>query len=400
MLPLHRRRLDNGLHVVVQRDPWLPLVAVRVRYHVGRLHDPAGREGLAHLVEHLAFDCLEHVEDGGVMGHLQRVSAIGVNGETRAWSTDYLETVPVRDLPTALWLESERMGFFRQPAASRLADEVAVLLAEDVFRHAGNDLGGSAAIYQALFAAPHPRGVASSEAMRTSTPAEVMRFVSQRMGPGNATLVLVGDVPTNVDQLVNRYFGDLEGGERPPEPEGLDTPLEGEVRLALADASPGLLVAWRLPGPSRELDDAAAAVLSWAFDHRAPAEDLPGIDGIAGGTFTDARGAYALWLKVECAADPWQVLPVVDDALERVRREGVAGALLTRTQRRITARYASGLEPYAERALAILDRLERDPEGDLEAWPTAIEGVRREQLQALAARLGSDRVVLALQEGG
>jgi zinc protease len=400
MLPLVRRRLDNGLHVVIQRDPWLPLVAVRVRYHVGRIHDPIGLGGLAHLVEHLAFDSLKYVE-GGVLRHLHGISAIGINGETRSWSTDYLETVPARDLDTALWLESQRMGCFRKPTAMRLADEVAVLLAENVFHHAGDGLERFEALLRALFPAPDPRGRVPRDEIRAVTVDDVMRFVSTRMAPRNATLVLVGDVPPHVDELVDRHFGPLAGGERPTAPAGLDTPLVGEARIERDDPRPYLQLVWRLPEPSRELDDAVAAVLSWTFDHRAPAEDLPGIAVIEGGTYQEPRGAFGLWLGVESEGDdPWQVLPVVDDALDRIRRAGVPASVLTRTQRRITTRHASSLEPYAERALAIADRLERDPLCDLDAWPRAIESVGCEDLEALAARLGPDRVVLGLRPGG
>lgn len=47
--------LANGLRVVIQPDPNLPYVTVLMRYDVGAAHDPEGKRGLAHLVEHLAF---------------------------------------------------------------------------------------------------------------------------------------------------------------------------------------------------------------------------------------------------------------------------------------------------------------------------------------------------------
>ena len=401
MIPLRHRTLDNGLHVVVQADPWLPLVAVHVRYHVGRIHDPVGRGGLAHLVEHLAFRSLAHMDDGDLKSHLHRIAATGINGTTSAFSTDYYETVPAGDLETALWLESERMGFFGRPPARLLASEIEVVLAEDVFRHSGARAGWWEALAQALFPSPHPRGRTSFDEIGDVKPGEVAEFVRTWMGPGNATLVLVGDVPPDVDRLVDRYFGDLQGGERPPEPSGLETPLVGDVRLVHNEPLPSLTFYWRLPEPSDEADDAMAAVLSWAFDHQAPGGDLPGVASIFGGTEQGPRGAFALWVGASVEhADPLSVLPVVDQALEKVRQHGVSPTRLTRTQRRLTTRYARKLEPYADRARVIAERIDRDPLADLDAWPRAIEAVRGEQIQALASQLGPDRVVVVTKPEG
>lgn len=47
--------LATGLRVVVDRDPSLPIVEVRVAIAAGAGDDPPGHSGLAHLSEHLAF---------------------------------------------------------------------------------------------------------------------------------------------------------------------------------------------------------------------------------------------------------------------------------------------------------------------------------------------------------
>ncbi|MCP4659845.1 MAG: insulinase family protein, partial [bacterium] len=54
-LDLERHTLDNGLQVVLHRDPTLPLVSVNIWYHVGSKNEQPGRTGLAHLFEHLLF---------------------------------------------------------------------------------------------------------------------------------------------------------------------------------------------------------------------------------------------------------------------------------------------------------------------------------------------------------
>src|SRR5262245_48584993 len=53
--------LGNGIRVVAVPDPRATEVQVVMRYRVGSSDDPAGREGLAHVAEHLSF---QHLLDG------------------------------------------------------------------------------------------------------------------------------------------------------------------------------------------------------------------------------------------------------------------------------------------------------------------------------------------------
>ena len=55
-LDLRQYRLDNGLDVMLLREPAVPIVAVDLWYHVGSKDEPADRTGLAHLFEHLMFE--------------------------------------------------------------------------------------------------------------------------------------------------------------------------------------------------------------------------------------------------------------------------------------------------------------------------------------------------------
>ncbi|MEQ9737571.1 MAG: insulinase family protein, partial [Algiphilus sp.] len=61
--------------------------------------------------EHLMFTGSEHY-DGEYFEPLTEVGATGMNGTTSTDRTNYYQTVPTRALDRALWLESERMGYF------------------------------------------------------------------------------------------------------------------------------------------------------------------------------------------------------------------------------------------------------------------------------------------------
>src|SRR5262245_26841200 len=110
-LPNDVTRLDNGLEVVLHEDHRTPIVTVNVWYHVGSKDEAPGKNGFAHLFEHMMFQGSKHVPEDTYFRHLERVGATDINGTTHTDRTAYFETVPANRLELALWLESDRMGF-------------------------------------------------------------------------------------------------------------------------------------------------------------------------------------------------------------------------------------------------------------------------------------------------
>jgi zinc protease len=106
MVPFIREILPNGLRVLVHQDTSTPLVAVNVLYFVGSRDEQPDRTGFAHLFEHLMFAGSRNVPDFDEP--LQRAG-----GENNAYTTNdyttFYNILPVENLETALWLESDRM---------------------------------------------------------------------------------------------------------------------------------------------------------------------------------------------------------------------------------------------------------------------------------------------------
>ena len=102
--------LSNGLKVLIHEDHSDPIVQVHVTYHVGSNRESAGKSGFAHFFEHMMFQGSENVPDEE---HFKIISDAGgdMNGNTTYDRTVYFQTVPSNYLETALWLESDRMGF-------------------------------------------------------------------------------------------------------------------------------------------------------------------------------------------------------------------------------------------------------------------------------------------------
>ena len=109
-IPFEQFTLPNGLRVILSQDSTTPTVAVNMWYHVGSKNQEKGRTGFAHLFEHVMFTGSGNIPYGL---HDKYTSGIGGdnNGTTDNDRTLYYETVPSNYLETALWLESDRMGF-------------------------------------------------------------------------------------------------------------------------------------------------------------------------------------------------------------------------------------------------------------------------------------------------
>src|SRR6478609_2544316 len=106
MLKFERFTLANGLRVLVHQDKATPMVVVNVLYDVGARDEDADRTGFAHLFEHLMF--------GGsvnIPSYDEPLQMAG--GENNAYTTNditnYYVQLPVQNIETALWLESDRM---------------------------------------------------------------------------------------------------------------------------------------------------------------------------------------------------------------------------------------------------------------------------------------------------
>lgn len=106
MVTYTKHILDNGLRVILHKDPSTPMVAVNLVYDVGSRDESADRTGFAHLFEHLMFSGSENVPDFD-----KPIQTAG--GENNAFTntdmTSFYNVLPAENLEVALWLESDRM---------------------------------------------------------------------------------------------------------------------------------------------------------------------------------------------------------------------------------------------------------------------------------------------------
>ncbi|MBA3540303.1 MAG: insulinase family protein, partial [Deltaproteobacteria bacterium] len=156
-LTLRRRTLPCGLEVVIHPDHAAPQVTTSVTYRVGSSDETPAHTGFAHLFEHLFKSSAERL-GGHHYDVLRRAGASEANASTSADRTAYHETLPANQLGLALWIESDRMGYFLPDfEAQRLTTQQSVVRAERRQRYEDVPYGSARfAVACALWPEGHP----------------------------------------------------------------------------------------------------------------------------------------------------------------------------------------------------------------------------------------------------
>jgi zinc protease len=201
----------NGLRVALLRDDRTNLVSVDTRYLVGSAEDPAGRAGMAHLVEHASFLARAAADQPTLADRLGDV-ALQFNAWTNPDETHYTETGFANELDDLLAVEAARMTETCDQIDDTLFQrERDVVLEEEAQRHGPLD-DEILAIYGELWGSQHPyaRGVGTRE-VADAPRSEACDFVSKYYGPQHAILVVTGDIDLDeAETLIGRHFGPIE----------------------------------------------------------------------------------------------------------------------------------------------------------------------------------------------
>jgi zinc protease len=248
---IERHRLDNGLDVVLHRDHRWPLVAVNLWYHVGSKNEQPGRTGFAHLFEHMLFQGSQHIGPNEHFRYVQQVGGVA-NGSTWYDRTNYYETVPANQLDLALWLESDRMGFFLPALTSETLETQRQVVMNERRQRVDNQPYGRALerLHEILFPLPHPYHwpvIGYMDDIAAATLDEVAAFFSTWYTPDNAVLTVAGDIePAAALERIRHWFGDL-----PP----YDGPAADGSHARFTPEAPGPLPAERSEAARDELTD-------------------------------------------------------------------------------------------------------------------------------------------------
>ena len=247
--------LANGLTVILHEDHSVPVVAVNVWYHVGSAREKPGRTGFAHLFEHLLFEGSKHVKEGEFDTLLEAAGGIN-NGSTTTDRTNYYESMPSNALDLALFLESDRMGYLLDVVTPKLVDGQRDVVKNERRQSYENAPYGMAQIRmtELMYPKDHPYHwpvIGYMEDLTAATHEDVIEFFKQYYAPGNASLVIAGDInPAEARKKVEHWFGDVKAGTEAGAADRASRPrCHGVIKETLTDRVqlPRLYLSWHTP---------------------------------------------------------------------------------------------------------------------------------------------------------
>src|SRR5262249_15696413 len=175
---------------VLPRGHPTPASAVAVWYHGGSKNETPGRTGFAHLFEHVMFTGSGHVAYGL---HDKFTEGVGGsnNGTTSNDRTVYYETIPTNYLETAIWLESDRMGYLLDTLDSAKLNAQRDIVKNERRQSYDNQPYGRASelIAQAIYPAGHPYSwpvIGSMTDLSAASEDDVKSFFRLFYAPNNA----------------------------------------------------------------------------------------------------------------------------------------------------------------------------------------------------------------------
>ncbi len=265
-IPIQQFKLDNGLRIVFSEDHSAPTYGISITYNVGSHNEHAGRTGFAHLFEHMMFEGSKHVGEKAHFKYLEAAGATDINGTTSFDRTNYFETVPANQLETALWLESDRMGFLLDTL-----DRAKLTNQRDVVRNEKRQGEGrpygivDEEVYHLLFPKEHPyfADVMGSHAdIEAARLTDIREFFTQYYAPNNATMAIAGDYdPATIKALIEKYFGPIPQGPPVTVTPVATAAITAERRKVVTDTVqlPKVILAW-LSAPAFKPGDADADI--------------------------------------------------------------------------------------------------------------------------------------------
>lgn len=271
-LDMELYQAQNGLRVLLLPQPNTNLVRVDARYLVGAAEDPAGKAGLAHVVEHMSFELLPKGVDGPSLENLLALVALRYNAYTTGDETHYHAEGLARNLESLIAVEAVRMrASCEWVDEKRFARELEVVHNELRQRH-GTRARIVARLLQEIYGNGHASRRFDHGELANITRQDVCSFFERYYNPASAILVVSGRIDkAEVARLVGGYFGGIEPRVpaarvqvTPPALKGTRSRHEAPVEEATAFiAMPGAPF-----GDERVHEDFLTQILSWRLHER------------------------------------------------------------------------------------------------------------------------------------
>ncbi|MBL0968274.1 MAG: insulinase family protein [Brevundimonas sp.] len=404
--------LPNGMQYAVMRNATPPgQASFRLRIDAGSLMENEDQLGLAHFMEHMAFNGTTNIPENELLRLLER-HGLAFGADTNA-STGFDQTVYMLELPSAAEpIVNDALRVMREQVSEALmaADAVdaerGVIEGEERLR---NTPGLRSVKAQLALLAPGQRisqrlPIGDLNIIRTAPRDRFVEFYHAYYQPSRATFIAVGDFDVDVmEAKIRAAFESWEPkGPNGPEPDlGTVAPREPETRILV---EPGVQSSIQLNwtrSPDRDPDTLAerredwvrflgVAVLNRRLGEIARGENPP-FSGAGGGESTLADSLDIASISAQFAPGEWKrALESIEQEQRRLTQYGVSEAELQREITQMRTALENAVAGAATRRTPTLagglvnaansHEVFSSPQTDLEIFNTAVNGLTAAQV--------------------
>lgn len=351
-------KLNNGLEYILYQDKSLPIVSVNIWYKVGSAYEKKGKTGLAHLFEHMMFQGSENVAKEMHFRHVQEAGGT-LNGSTSTDRTNYYEKLPANYLELALWLESDRMGYFI-PALSqeKLDNQKDVVKNERLERYDNQPYGLAWELINTnLYPENHPYSwstIGILKDIESYTLDDVENFFKDYYSPNNACLVIAGDFEENSTiDLINKYFGSIKSFDSNLKPEVSRTELNKNILVEHKDnvQLDRIYLAWHsdfIFGIDDSSLEVAADILSGSKNSRLYKKLVFDLQIAQDVTAFQYSGKFGGQFMIISTAQPGvnldEIKNIILDEVKLIIKEGVSNKELEKSKNGIRAQFVYAMQ--------------------------------------------------------
>jgi len=327
-------KLDNGLKVLLVEDHNIPSVALYTFFRVGSRNERPGLTGVSHFIEHMMFNGTPKVGPGEFDRRMEFRGGSN-NAFTSDDMTGYTDWFPPAALEAMIEMEADRIqGLALVPEV--FESERGVIASE---RRLGVENDNDAILNEnvratAIMAHPYHWDVIGwmSDILSWRRD-EVMAYYRTYYAPGNAVLIVVGDIdPAKTLGLIQKYYGPIQASPAPPPVSTVEPPQMGTKTVIIRKEAqaPSFLAVWHAPS-AKDADYLPLAILakpllegeSSRLYRRLVREEELAIDVGGGIQETIDPLLFSIDVKPRPGVDLDKIDRIIEEELAKVKTEGI-----------------------------------------------------------------------------
>lgn len=265
-LKVHKKKLQNGLNVLVAPKFQIPKTSVQLWYNVGSKHEIESERGIAHLIEHMVFKGTKNLSESDIGLIVNKLSG-SCNAFTSYDYTCYLFDLPSHQWEASLSILADCMNncTFKEDL---LNSELKTVI-QELKMYNDNYLS---VLLEKLISAifeDHPYHhpvIGYKKDLWSLQRDRLVKFYQKYYSPNNANLVIVGAVdPENAFKQAELYFNQIPEKKEPIlELENYHARdiVQKSITVYREINQPHVVLAWEVPGLKTK-NDYLLDVISW-----------------------------------------------------------------------------------------------------------------------------------------